>query len=50
MTEYYCATCAKKNELLNKMRKTLHVCKYCGMNKLCSDDKEVKQFNRGKKK
>lgn len=48
MVDYYCDACAKKNELPKKMRKTLHKCKYCGEERICNDDKPVKNYG-GKK-
>jgi len=48
MVDYYCDSCAKKNELPKKMRKTLHKCKYCGEERICNDDKPVKSYG-GKK-
>lgn len=47
-TKYFCDACAKEHGLTKKFRKTLHLCDYCGAEKICNDDKPVTPY-KGKK-
>jgi hypothetical protein len=49
MTKYYCDKCCKINEIEKKFRKTFHKCDLCGVETLCSDDKIVQPYRKGKK-